>query len=351
MAKHHVSRQLPSLFHPEIAARNGRIPTAGGFRRFAEAYNAVATRQRKLLICKSQDLRHMISPPSSPAVVWSFYFRTGENVTSIDAYVGLTATESIFPGIPAQVIVDVYRASDDVRMNIGNEGSLVYDSTVTGDILGADVVSHNMTRITGLAQDTEYYCETRCLFGARLAYLTAVETPVREADDQVLVICNPGRYGRGAPIKRLAIEELATAARELWRHNASQLFAWCSNYQEDTASDPSTSSTSFTDLIADSSAMRIETTMRGTLQRPNAIPVKMAVKARRTAGSGTADFRIFDGTNSIQISAAAITSTKDWFTTTGTLSGTPATWRMQHRVSVGTTTVRTMAWSLFQWEA
>lgn len=351
MAKHDVSRMVPSLFHPELAARNGRLPNAAIFARLARTYNQLATVQRKLIFLKSQDWRNMESPVSSPTTVWSFYFRTGENVSAVVCRAGVTKTTSIFPGIPSQIIVDVYRASDDVRMNIDSEGSIRFGGTTSGSIIGPDNVSHHSFVISGLAPNTEYYSETRCLFGGRLAYLSVAERRNRNADDSISVVCNPALFVREGPITAAQLADLANAAKLLWRHNASHLFSWCSNYAEDTVADPVSFATIYTDLITANAAMNVEATGRGTLQRPNAIPVKMAVKARRTAGAGTADFRLTNGIQSIDILGAAITSTAAWFTGTGTLIGSPSTYQMQHRVSVNTTTVRTMAWSLFQFEA
>lgn len=349
MAKHHVSRMVPALLHPEIAARNGRLPTAAQFYRVAGSYNQIACRQKKLILCATQNLASMVSGPTADA--WHHYWRTGENFAGMRYLVGLTLSDAA-PGSPPVASVIVNRVSDGAQVI---NYDFYFKGVTTGTSIAAGEIHHVDLPFSAATMDldpnTEYRGQILASNGVRVCYMTVVESITRYADDTIAVIVNPARFVREGPVLASQFVDLKNAANQLWRHNASHLFSWVPRYFDQDAANPATASTTFTDLIANSAAAYIDTTNRGTLQRPNAIPVKMAVRARRTAGTGTADFRLFDGTNSIQISAAAIASTSAWFTGTGTMSGTPATWRMQHRTSVGTTTVQTSAWSLFQFEA
>jgi hypothetical protein len=348
MARHRVSVMVPSLLHPEIGARNGRLPSAPVFARLARAYNQVSTRQRKLILMKWQDFRHMENGAGASVFVWPFYFRTGENVTAISIQLGVTRTDFAFSTPIPRVVVNVL----DTSLVLVSSKQFNYVGSASGTVIGPDDVHFLGFVVDGLAPNTEYVSGFSCEGGLRLAYAMVEEKREREADDSVSVICNPSLYVREGPIAAAHLADLANAGKLLWRHNASHLLSWCPNYVSDLPAPdvPNINSTSYVDLIANSAAVLINTPNRGTLQRPNAIPVKMAVRYR-LVGSGTADFRLFDGTNSIQILAAPSTGTATWITGTGTMSGAAATWRMQARVSVGTITVRIMGWSLFQFES
>jgi hypothetical protein len=356
MAKHNVSRSIPSLFHPENSARNGRLPNAAIPARIARAYNQIATQQRKLIFCKSQSLRAMedfaggIDDP-----IWPFYFRTGENVDAIEAQVGVTQTGNAGSG-PATGLLLLTRISTSTIINLTNgEGRVTYAGDVTpGAAIGCSDIAHVTVRINGLVANEEYAGAWLATNGLRLAYMSVAEVAKPIADDSVAVICNPSLFVREGPIYAAQFADLQQAANRLWKHNASHLLSWCVNYEIGGGGDAITNSTSYVDVIPNNAEIFINTINRGTLSRPNSIPVRMAVYATRSGGAGTtADFRLFDGTNSIEILNATITASPvfSWVSGSGVMSGTPANWRMQMRTDNAGTQIRVGAWSLFQWEA
>ena len=173
------------------------------------------------------------------------------------------------------------------------------------------------------------------------------------ADDSVTGVCNPSKFHVEGPIHDEHAADLTDAANKLWRHNGAHLMSWCCKYHQSDAGVPTTSSTSYADLIINNAGHYLQTQYHSTRRRTGAsgVPVEMAVLCIRTAGAGTADFRLTDGTNNIDITGAAVGGSLQWFTTTTNISDTPATWKMQHRVSVGTTSIRTPAWSVWEYEA
>jgi len=207
-------------------------------------------------------------------------------------------------------------------------------------------------RIDGLSPNTRYHARFEVFDAMVMTSATVHEGWQTTADDTVTGVCNPDKFHVEGPIYDEHAQDLTEANNKLWRHNGATLMSWTCDYNEDDSSVPRTTSTSYVDLIAESAGFYLNTQYRSTRRRTGSagVPVEFAIRAARLSGAGTADFRLTDGTNNIDLTGVAISGTTTWFTGTATMSDTPATWRMQHRVSVGTTDLRTSGWAVWQYE-
>jgi hypothetical protein len=113
-----------------------------------------------------------------------------------------------------------------------------------------------------------------------------------------------------------------------------------------------TGSTTYTDLYTNR-AFTLDTRYLNTLMR-STIAVTVGVAARRTAGSGTLDVRLTDGTNHLAITGitdGGFFGTGTLFTTTGTLpAALTSTWHLEARQSNTTTTHELYSFIVYPYE-
>lgn len=343
MTLHLMGQSLPALMHPERFGRNGRLPEASCFQRLAYGYDFLACRAKKMVFLRPQNFRLRLTASSSSIRVWPFAFRTGVNTTSLDVIAGLTKTD-FAAASPPTVTFNCRQLSDDASVDTA---VITYHAITAGLTISPADITHKRVHLEGLVPDTEYWLDITCAQGMALAFLMVHETQVRHADDTEFGVCNPSPFVTETPILTDHIQDLVDASN---RVQGEQLLSFSCDYEESNTAVPTTSATSYGNLLGSTCAQAyLATQYRDRYMAGGVIPVKIAVRAKRTAGTGTGSVRIYDGTNELAITGMAIGSSFAWFTATGEISATPASWDLQALVSVGTTTMAVS--SICVWEA
>ncbi len=350
MTKHIGAMATASPLHPEYTGPNASTASPTGMQKIAQAQNFIACTQKKVPFWRAQKYTGLLVPSGASNEIWPHCFRTGENTTAVRLLYGVTNPTGASGGPIIRYDVYTFSAGTTADAAIDQPETYYTGTRSVGD-LAPNEVAHGNLIANGLSPNTLYHARLFADNYAVLTYAVVHEGRTGYPDDSVTGVCNPDKYHVEGPIYDEHALDLSDSCNKLWRHNGAHLLSWSCDYHTTHASVPSTASTSYVDILSNNAAVQLQTQYHGTRRRPSTIPVVMYVSADRTAGAGTADFRLTDGTNNIDISAAAITSTRTWFTVTGTISDTPATWEMRARVSVGTTTVRISGWSLFEYEA
>lgn len=352
MAKHLVPTKQPAIVHTEMYSGYG-LSSPSGLRRVAEGLNFVSGRQKKLVFCRAQNHLSVTGGSSAAIYAWPFYFRTGENTTALDVIVGVAVTP--FAAVsPPLLVCSVKPGGGGAAVNGAGEGQVTFDGASGGANIAPSEVSHKRLRITGLAANTEYKVENQLTNGMCLVYMVAVEAGSRHADDSVTAVCSPGKYAAEGPIYDEHAQDLVDANNSLWRHNGAQLLSWSCDYEAGTSGTGVpviTVNTSYTDIY--STTLTIATLYHNTRRRSGstAVPVKLAVLSDRTGGAGTLSVRLYDGTNSIEVTGIGDDTGLNWSTATGTLPAQLAGYKLQAKQSNGTTTHRIYGLSLFEYEA
>jgi hypothetical protein len=345
MVKHLAPIAPGGMIHDEFFAPNDATASPTGMQRVAQAFNFVSCTQKKLILARAQS--HLAVAGGASDFIWPHYFRTGEGTSRLVVRVGATRQS----GAAAQGLL-TYTLKTAAGVSVGS-ASLYIDGGSGASVMTPDQVTHKVFVIEGLDPNTEYYGEPKCLDGMTLVYMIVHEARETQADDSVVGVCSPDKFQSEGPIYDEHASDFREANNLLWKHNGAHLLSWTCDYR-DRSSSPTLSGTSYANIIASGVGAFFATDYHSTRRRAggtSAVPIKMAVRARRTAGAGTASFRLTDGVTNIDIAAAAIGATEAWFTTTGTIQDTGAAWELQALVSVGTTTVEISGWSVFEWEA
>ncbi|HMG21727.1 MAG TPA: hypothetical protein VK607_10435 [Kofleriaceae bacterium] len=355
MSKHDVSRNIPGMLQSNNLARNRKLISAGLMARLARGYNSIATKQRKLIICKSQDWRFLQSTSgfsSSSGFAWPFFFRTSDGVTQIDIHLALAASDLPGTSVPT-VSIQVVQASAPGTLH---ENRFSYAPNDAGVTIGASDVVFKLLRMPNLLPNTEYTGIVRFTNGARVASMTIHETMDRYADDSVAVITNPTSFVNEGPIMRADQVDLNVAAVNLWRHNAGHLLSWTPNYSVETAYAPTIASSAFQEILGTGGPTQIINNVnRGSLQRPAAIPCRMAVRPVISGGSQSMDFRL-RGPGGATFGFTATVDGFDngtplwpWVVANVTMPNAFGSWAMEADTGGRATTFT--GWSLYQWEA
>jgi hypothetical protein len=338
--------------HDEFFAPNDATPSPTGAAKIAQALNAGSCTMKKLILLKAQNHLALESGGTLGERCWPHFFHTGENTTGIVMRYGVVATDA-GPSGPQEVVWEIREHSAGTAADalVGSATHMLTAETSSGAI-APNQVSHRTMVIRGLTANTQYHGLLNTFEGARMVYACVHEQQVRHGDDTVTGVCSPDKFHVEGPIYDEHSADLSDACNKLWRHNRSPLFTWTCDYYEASATVPSTNSTSYVNILGTSAPVYIQTQYKGTRRNPSAIACKMAVKLVRTAGTGTASVRLYDGTNSMAMTGLAIaTNTPTWFVGDVTISDTPASWEMQALVSAGTTTVEILGWVLYPYVA
>lgn len=341
MSFHSVGSQCPALMHPERHARNGQLPIASGYHRLAEMINYLACRQRKTVIARARNLE-ITGGAVGADEFWSYFFRTGENVVSLQVAIGLTRTDYAFSSPPSVGLKIVNFATgviaDVIDVSFAGGGG-------AGTDIAAGEIIHGAFHLDNLLPNTEYWVLNTTQGGALPVYLTVHESQYALANDSQPVVADPSEMIADGPIDAATLEKMASSLDTLWRHNTAQLLTWTEHFG--TASCPVISATSYADVLVSNVGHYLPLANRGRLTS-STVPVKMAVQALRLTGTGSLDVRLFDGTNQIAVTGITSGGGGSFYTAAGTLPAADATYEIQAMVTSGT--FRLSSVCLFQYE-
>lgn len=349
MAKHKVQLTVPNPIAPQRFANNGLTPHPSAFRRIGENLNYIAGIQKRSLFCRSNRLLSPDVSTGTPIYLWHGYLRTTYNSTSL---------QLLFGGIPPTTAYGTSQYGEFLLYN--SSGTLLQtlrlSSRVTrsasGQVWPDQIISFGKT-VTGLSSDTEYAWSLNAVSGHSPAYFSLSESYVREVDDSVSGVVNPGAFVDGGPIYDAAIDDLADAAYKHWVNGGSHLLAWCTDFNRSSAS--SITSASYVNVLdgtssvsAASKGFQMRTDYKSSSSR-DTIPVKAAFCVS-ISGTASFDVRLTDGTNEIAVTGITSTPAADgWTTTTGTLPDTGGgQWDLQARRTSGAGTCKCSAVSLWE---
>lgn len=354
MAKHDQSRSIPAPFYPEVFARNGSFPHAPVWSRVAKGYNQVATRMRKYVLSKSQNLIFLQGMTAANGFAWPFYFHSGEASDSLEVNMGVTAADTPGSAVP-RVAVQLVRADGGP-----SERAFDFAPVDQGITIGGSDVARKTLRFT-ISPNTDYHGFFRFTNGARIVYATVHETLARHADDSAWEVhTNPTQFVRGGPIERMAQNDINRGGRGLYRHNAAHIFSWCPNYALSSSSSPGTVSqftpvvntNAFAPILGTGRLFFLNLIRRGRLSRPTEIPCRMAVRIRALEGPGDVQVRLAGGDGSnIGFTASVITFDPGsppwpWYIADVVMPAVNTSWEMQADTNNEDMTFE--GWSLFQ---
>jgi hypothetical protein len=355
MANHDVrTYHWPPVIPDQRFSRNGMLPNAALMRRLADNFNWTANRQKKHIATYTQPLDAAVVSAASSVYFWPAYWRTGEATRKMRVSFGVIGSSAAPPSVTFTVL-DVTGGGSTI-----DAGS---DVIVTAeDSASVPSAIQHVTRTFDVSPNNEYQSYFQAT--TTLVYFSLAEEPNPLADDSLTAICNPGAFVAEGPIYDAHIQDLIDANNKLWRHNGSHLISFIGFHDFSlggaaTAYTAATASTSYVNVQDNSSTTvtdsvpgwKLYTQYHATANR-TAIPVKFAVQVDRTAGTGTCDVKLTDGTNSISITGIGDNGNTTWATTTGTIPVQNGTkWDLHWKVSSGTTTFRMKGASLFTYEA
>jgi hypothetical protein len=290
----HVPPRFPAPLEEDRFAQNGDLPSVSGFRRVASTYNNVSAYQRKLIMCKAYDTQS--TPAGIVGTVSSifFIFRTGANVQSIGAMVGLAPADTAgATSTYARVRIATVSGAGSAM----STGELHHPVVNTAGTYAPSEVSWRWGEIIheDLAPDTEYfgwleltgYCRAHSI----MVYEKAAPVIVSQDDGVTKMLVWEG----GHPIYDDNVEDLVEAGTELWRHNSAQLINWT---RKGGATNRDITSASWTNVISGSTAgvsatsagLVIQTLYHDT--QVGDVPVQLGVYAQRTAGAAALDVKL-----------------------------------------------------------
>jgi hypothetical protein len=304
---------------------NGTQPSGNAARRVAEALTHIAARQKKVILCRAQNLLDTANGGGS-STVWRVFFRTSENATAVRVNFGITKSTTAPTGTPTATLrLEGFTTGTSITKVVKFLGQ------GSAPPISPAAISHSSVVLTGLTPDTEYYGWIALSSQAVLLYATWAEEPDPEPDDTVLGVVSPNKYPVGGPIYDEHIQDLIAAANAHWRHSGAHLFSWTPDY----ATAVTMSSTSYT-IFGNNISCYLPVEYRSTRRRPGSFPVTLAVNATRTSGTGTLDVRLWNGTVAIEMTGISTGGTGDWYRTDGlSMPATSPAWELQAKVSSG----------------
>jgi hypothetical protein len=344
--KHFSSKSIPARLEPLLQAIVGGRVSGSAMRRAAEALTYIASRQKKVVLRRAQDLANHISTSTSAGDIWPCYFRTGENTTAVEVFAGLTRAEPVVASPPTLTVAvktpdGTSTLSSGVLTHDGGSGSL----PVT-----PERISHGRLLLDGLSPDTEYRIDSTPASRTAVSYMTIREAPDLEPDDDVLGVVSPNKYPVGGPIYDEHIQDLIAAANALWMHNAAHLLAWGGKYEaHPTAVGVPLLAASSADTYEDVDGVEfyLPTALRTTKKLAD-LQVRFGVLGERTAGSGTTDIRLVNSglTDSLDLSFGAGSRTV-WTVDSQSMPVPDDNWKLQFQQSNTSTTFALYGVTLF----
>lgn len=243
-------------------------------------YNSVATASKKLISVRAN--KRGAAPADADEVNHYFLFRTGENVESVSAMLGLTKASATSGTDAAYCEMQLFDGTTTLT------SGKVYQAAVSG--ASHDMVWGKVAIRTGLLANTEYRGHIRQYHYSRLDSATIYETASDVADSSVDGVVDPSYWETHKPIYDAGAQELAQTGTLLWRHNAAHLLSWT---RIDAASAPVFAGTTQKNLLdtsltggvwsATSPGFVINTQYHDSFNGD--VPVVLGVYATRTGGA------------------------------------------------------------------
>lgn len=305
MAKFKVPFSCPQRFDLERFAMNGQVPHPMAFRRLADGFNHVVTAQKRQVFMYSCDWASLATPISAASILWPVAFRTSRGTTALVISIGLVKTDF---GAVTNPSVTVIAAP------LGGGGSVAtvdiyFNQRSSGASVVPDDVNHQLRVLDGLTPNTEYKLEIQAINGARPIFCSIFERkatgvlavvegmPTRyEVDDGDDDVCNPASFTAEGDILADGLTRMVTASNNMLKHSRKHLLSYTgTGYEQVTASGVSISgSTTYSRAVGHT--FHIDTTKLTTMRRSGAtaVPVRMAVRSDRTAGTGTLSIGLYD---------------------------------------------------------
>lgn len=336
MSTPRASYMMPDLLHLERLAMNGMVPSAVAMRQLAQAILHGSAFKRKLVAELGQALASPVACVAADTLQWATYCRTGANVRYFRHYIVMGPADNTAATDPYAYIKQTPIGGATVN---STEVHLPYQS-------GTPTVDQNDLSLHVVDQA----CDEFTAYDLRLHvvdYARVLGWTCHELSDAGIAYADPRGYHDHAPIYDQNVYDILNKGSELRVENARHLALW----SETLASFQSTTTT-WNNMFGTGSAAPSATTAGWYLpttfdrSRGRQVAVELAVLAQRTAGAGTGEARINDGTN--QITITGIGATLQWYTTTGTIAAGLTKWDPQFRISAGGTTAKIYAMSLLE---
>lgn len=317
MAKHTISKVMPSRIAARRFANNGRIASAVAFSRIAHGLDYCGLFARKSFAV-FPDLIGGSGGSSGLTSQGNVRFRTGENVTLLRIFVGMTprligtAPDPYFYFSLYDVAGASTTTSDEIHYAVGTWASWT-PSEVFHTYVDMTVEPNKEYELTGLRQED-----------ARALYWVAVEmTRSSAVDDTLDGVVSVAPYSNEAPINAADIQRLVEQGTKLHKHNGAHVLSYSVASNSAGPVNRTTTSASYVDITETAFSAPLEfylpteyhdTPMRG-------IPCVFAVNAITSAGS-TNGIRLIDlDTGSMVAEYTGITTVEPhWRTVAFTLA-------------------------------
>jgi hypothetical protein len=350
MSTHVPSKQYPPRIYQRRFARNGHPVSAVLMRRLGDALmHDVAWRGQKVVLQYTMDWNNVgATNLSGTNSRWRARFRAPYGAERLRCKVAL------MPG-------GDYAGGAHVDPRVDMTVTIAGGATTTSNALhyaassGAapndtpDNAYWGFIPSVAITPNTTYELVVRSIDYARPVACMVWTDPQPPMDDSDTVVVDPSPYSVSMPITDTQHSDLLVAGNNLWDRCASQLWSYTSDRSTASFSTSSTTQTHILDGASTSFNARQPgwyTDLRyRNRQAVSTVPVVFAVYAERTAGAGTGTCRFQDGVTTVDI---ANITTAGWYTTTANLPATRTKWDAFGFVSVGTTTVRFDAISVYQ---
>lgn len=336
MAKFHPPQIIPSPIPEDRFAQNGDMPSSSAFRRAAWAYNHASLSQRKMVFSGSHYTQSTPAPSSTVETNYYFCFRTGHNVESVSAIIGMAPASAVSGTNQAACIFKVYDGSSTLTAD-----PIYYPHVSAGTYTPSDVMWGEVS--IDVDPDTVYVGQIEQDYYSRIHSVCVYEKARQVAVSTDDGVANPLLWETSRPIYDAGVQDLAQTGTKLWQGNATQLVSWS---RHSVASPRTVTSTTYTNIVDGSSTawgaaspgFQFDTQYHNTTNGD--VPVELGVRATRTGGSGTLSVKIINSAGDV-IEKTGIDQTASYTpcdTSTHTITAAPGEkYDIMARISFGST--------------
>ena len=340
MATFLANHAIPGLINTRGYVRNGKCPDGEYMRQCIAGTNHIAAFRKKLVMSHGRDINAIPVGSSSARTFGVGYVWAGYNTGRIQVHVGMIrVTSASLTDSRVKVTIKRISAGSTQTLYFYNMQSAAGHSADTPEKIswlsqGVDIPASNEAYWITVEEENKARCVSASVF-------TKGNNPVNDAHAGVVT----GTIGgSGAPILDGEQEDIFEAQTNLWKKNGTTLAC----YTYDTTPYSYTSATYIN--IVDRSSTSVASTSPGytidlryhAYKGSTTVPVRLAVLAQRTSGTGsTGDnrARFTNGSDSIELTG--IDSTLEWKVVDGTLpiGGAADKYDLQIRTASGSDTI------------